>query len=535
MSASIDQGGMDPAARRFLQQACLACQDHDREGQATLPNSVWRLLLEDLNLEQDSDAVYFLTDHLQAAGEGYFSYTPLLQVLGAALPEEMRGQDPNSPVMQGQGPAPDRVPSYDQDVVDAGDAQRCYNMPGPHAMQPLHQLPPMPRQPPAHDEQAMYAGGSIESLPPRAGGSIDSMPPTSPQGGSMIQDFYSEAGSAWDEGEEDFWRRRGAAIKALFTRWDCNQLSNEIFTQQMQDTLGDRVDVTSEESDFQRKTNQHRCARNLKFAALMSALRRDAQATSARMKGLPLPSSRASAYEPSEIGSEALSHAAGRPSSMTAHLNSRNSGRRQYTGGSEGGLIPVLSSMDAVPCAGGSAASERSYAPSERPYAPSEGYGNQASVGTQGGRPQQLAPYAWQSGDNNSVDGAPPISKPRSPDNKDSAGAPLSQRGSLSEQALWSRGGGAGGASVPPYADDRCEVMSLSGMTDAASVTESHASKFTQRNREGHGNILTWGTDSRSITPSRARQVPQVTADPEWDGPVRSRGGMSSSIFDPRR
>lgn len=536
MSASVDQGGMDPAARRFLQQACLVCQDHDCEGQATLPNSAWRLLLEDLNLAEDSDAAYFLTDHLQAAGEGYFSYTPLLQALGAALPEEMRGQDPNSTAMQSPGPAPtsppDRVPSYEPDVVDAGDAQGCYGMPGPHGKQPLHHLPPMPRQPPSPNQHATNAGGSIDSIPPRAGGSVDSIPPNSPQGASTMQDFYSDAGSTWDEGEEDFWRRRGVAIKALFTRWDCNQLSNEIFTEQMQDTLGDRVDVTSEESEFQRRTNQHRSARNLKFAALMSALRRDAQATNAKMKGLPPPSCGASVCEPSEYGSEAPSHAAGRPSNMTAHLNSRN-GRRQYNGGPEGGLIPVLSSMEHA--VHDSAASERSYAPSERPYGTSEGYGCQASMGIRGVRPQQPAPYAWQSGDNisprvalalNSVDGAP--------NNKDSVGAPLSHRGSLSEQAVWSRGNGAGGASVPPYADDRCEVMSQSGMTDA-SVPESHASQFTQRNREGHGNILTWGTDSRSITPSRARQVPQVTADPEWDGPVRSRGGMSSSIFDPHR
>jgi len=547
MSASVDEG-INPAARRFLEQACLACQDHDREGQATLPNSAWRLLLEDLNLEQDSDAAYFLTDHLQAAGEGYFSYMPLLQALGAALPEEMRGQDPNSPATHGQGPAPPSpsgiAPSYEQ-VVDDDDAQGCYSTSGPQAAQPLHQLPPMPRQPPSPNGQAMHAGGSIDSLPPRAGGSIDSVPPTSPQGSSMMQDFYSDAGSTWDEGEEDFWRRRGAAFKALFTRWDCNQLSNEIFTQQMQDILGDRVDITAEESEFQRRTNQHRSARNLKFAALMSALRRDAQATNAKMKGLPLPSSRTSAYEPSEIGSEAPSHAAGRPSNKLAYTNSRNSGRRQYPGGPEvGPPIPTLSSTDAIPYGGGggSAASERSYAPSERPYGQSEGYAGQVSMGAQGCRPQQPPPYAWQTSDGvsprmplspNSVECGSSIPKPGSPDNKDS-GVPLSHRGSLTEQAMWSRGGGASGASVPPFADDRCEVTSQSGMTDA-SIPESHASHFTQRNREGHGNILTWGNDSRSITPNRARQVPQVTADPEWDGPVRPRGGMSSSIFLPPR
>merc|ERR1719458_1762793 len=102
--------------------------------------------------------------------------------------------------------------------------------------------------------------------------------------------------------------------------------------------------------------------------------------------------------------------------------------------------MPVLSSVDTVPYTGGSAASERSYAPSERPYAPSEGYGSQASMGAQGGRPQQFAPYAWQSVDDvspqmppplNSLDGAPAIPKPRSPNNKDPARVPLSHRGSL--------------------------------------------------------------------------------------------------------
>merc|ERR1719492_629456 len=173
-----------------------------------------------------------------------------------------------------------------------------------------------------------------------------------------------------EEINEDFWARRGSAIQQLFTKWDCNLLSNETFTERLQAVLGEFVDITSPETEFARKTNQHRSARNLKFAALMSALRRDAQATSARMKGLPLPSSGASVCEASEIGSEAPSHAAGRPSNMTAHLNARNSGRKQYNG-AEG--IPVLSSMEHSVHDG--AASERSYAPSERPYAQDEGYG----------------------------------------------------------------------------------------------------------------------------------------------------------------
>jgi len=87
---------------------------------------------------------------------------------------------------------------------------------------------------------------------------------------------------------------------------------------------------------------------------------------------------------------------------------------------------------------------------------------------------------------------------------------------------FWSRTAPTRAAST---LDDRSEVMSQSGMTDVASVADSQRSEFTMRNRTGHGNILTWGSDSRSITPHKKRQGRQMTLDHDRGVP---RSHMSS-------
>merc|ERR1712187_557087 len=60
--------------------------------------------------------------------------------------------------------------------------------------------------------------------------------------------------------------------------------------------------------------------------------------------------------------------------------------------------------------------------------------------------------------------------------------------------------------------NDRADVVSQSGMTDY-SEADSQREVFTQRNRVGHGNILTWGGDSRSITPPKNQHGRQIIHD----------------------
>ena len=90
------------------------------------------------------------------------------------------------------------------------------------------------------------------------------------------------------EDEEAFWARRGATIQSLYQQWDCNLLSNESFMVQLQQLLGDTVDVASPDSEFVRLTNKHRSARNMKYSSLMSALRQDIYGVSALHFSPPL-------------------------------------------------------------------------------------------------------------------------------------------------------------------------------------------------------------------------------------------------------
>mmetsp|Transcript_41054 Transcript_41054/g.95111 ORF Transcript_41054/g.95111 Transcript_41054/m.95111 type:complete len:390 (+) Transcript_41054:50-1219(+) len=389
---------MESAARNFLERACEVAQDYDREGQAVLPNRAWPLILEDLGLQEDGDAAYFLMDHLKAEGDGFFSYTPLLQALGAALPEE--ATVPNAHEQPQLKLSTDAA----SPLVARIDARMAFSLPG----------------------------GQPQSPHRDAAGSTNGIRVVAPCLRDATLEEEEEVGEA-------FWARRGSSIQQLFTQWDCNQLSNEAFTAQLQALLGDLVDVSSPESEFVRKTNQHRSARNLKFAALMAALRRDAHTTLARREGRTASSYAGSTYEPSEVGIEAASHAAGRPTGATASLSGARSGRRQNH--------------------------------------------------------------------------APPWAAP-DPD-------------------FWSRTA----PSVPAVlgGDEQSEVASQAGtVDDAASAADLQRSEFTLRNRTGHGNILTWGADSRSITPHKKRQGRQLTVDPE-QGIPRSHMSSVGGIFQQKR
>jgi len=50
--------------------------------------------------------------------------------------------------------------------------------------------------------------------------------------------------------------------------------------------------------------------------------------------------------------------------------------------------------------------------------------------------------------------------------------------------------------------------------SDVMSVADSQREVFTARDRGGHGNILTWGDNSRNITPHRKREGRQLAMEP---------------------
>mmetsp|Transcript_31680 Transcript_31680/g.67324 ORF Transcript_31680/g.67324 Transcript_31680/m.67324 type:complete len:521 (+) Transcript_31680:109-1671(+) len=520
---------MDPAARNFLQHALSAIERFDAEGRTVLPNGAWPEILEDLSLQEGSDAAYFLMDHLEAAGDGLFTYSPLLQALGIALPPPAgESLDEGLPPQQGQGMGPPQQAwqdpptppearagfdsnendenvqycggDYNQAEYDCQKAQLDYCAPASPA-QPLspasaQQYGSPPRASPTYGDDTGYGGdtGYGRELQPQPLSPMSARPP------------HSEAD--WDRGTaepveevgEAYWARRANAIQQLFTQWDCNLLTNETFVAKLQEVLGNGVDISSPESELVRKTNQHRTARNLKFAALMSALRRDANSTVARRMGRPLPSYAGSVagsvYEPSEIGSEAPSHAAGRPTggggAQTVQAPPSRGGRRHYSH-ADGQM------------------SGPSYAPS---YA-----GSERSNHAQSERLQHSVPGPDSQ--------PPPVYTPSSAQPCGRGGGRGGPLGGVDEDRSVNNDYYSNPRAGPPPANDQWEMQSQSGVTDIASVADSQREEFTMRNRTGHGNILTWGSDSRSITPHKKRTGRQF-AD---DGPPRH---MSSNIFSQR-
>lgn len=270
-------------------------------------------------------------------------------------------------------------------------------------------------------------------------------------GGGPSSDYVEEV-------NETFWARRASAIQQLFTKWDCNQLSNDAFTARLQEVLGEAVEVSRPDSEFVKLANKHRAARNMKFASLMSALRRDAQSSHTRRFGRPpshtglsqyAGSYAGSTYEASEACSEAPSHAAGRPTGAGSGVAgmqtpSQPRGRRPQYPYAESQL---------------SGSAPRSL----------ESWDERAPISPAAQLPPSSAPFAYGS-----------------PTPAVAAAAPRSPRG------------GVGGTSRASEADSNYEA-------------DSQREVFTQRNRTGHGNILTWGNDSRSITPHKERQTPAKT------------------------
>jgi len=512
---------MDSSAHQFLRRACGVIQNFDRDGRALVPLGAWPLILEDLQLETDGEQVDFLKSHLEVADGGLFSYMPLLEALGAV---PARGPDESSAISAAM-PPPDEQPP----VAASPPASPPRQNSGPSMAEALRideAKAAMPSPPP---EQKRPEGGAGPSIGVSA--VLGSKRPSAleePRAGA--NDFEENM----LEDEETFWARRASTIRHFYNQWDCNQLTNETFTGQLQQILGTRVNLSNPDSEVMRLTNQNRYARNLKFAQLMSALRIDARNTGSTKD--PGNSSPLNAYAPSESPSETPSYAAGRPSQSwhTGQLGG-NFGRKHYT--------PSESCCDDDLSTTGSLRREpkpRTPAPfadmSELPSKPifdrsriaalietgddssdipvsNSGYSkSQAPV------PRSSPPFAF----GGNYDMAPSHAGSRR------AGPPQSQQVTPQDPDFWSRRDPAKTMSQTNMSNTvQSDVMSQCGQSDVCSVAESNLEMFTARDRSGHGNILTWGTDSRQITPARKRQGRQVAM--ESEGLPRSQ--ITSGVF----
>lgn len=561
---------LSPPVREFLEQALEVCRRYDRDAANELPFEAWPHILDDLRLPEGGEACRFLMEHLSAASEGSFSYEPLLEALygprggpGPASTADRGGgqmdddygygtRNGHSSSYGGRGPPPDRGgPEEDErlfagtgtmgstlrDTRDLAEAQhsssgyrreRSPTPPGtPSRGSPSdldRQVPPSP-PPRGSDAGGGYDGYSTggSNRPPQAGGGLryDDQPPSMPGGrghdnsygsGGMGRGMPEDDGPATSECteqvNEEFWGRRAAVIQQLFSKWDCNQLTNDSFTVKLQDVLGDVVDVSSPESEFVKLSNKHRAARNMKFAALMSALRRDAQATHFRRFGRPMSHSglsqyagsyAGSTYEPSDAGvSDAAPHAAGRP-----------------TGAGAGALGPQARPVGAA----SSAAGRRQYSYAESQLSGAVPSRPPSNSGAQQQQQQQRRPPSHL----DAVDERRPVGQAYG---RDSPAGSMAQSQDQRSQAGYShapdRPGSKAGGGGPPsgYAP-----------TDPGSEADHHREVFTNRNRSGHGNILTWGSSSRAITPERKIGGRQVTVDPAQGIP---RSQISSGQVLPR-
>jgi len=496
---------MPPGAQDFLRRACSIATQYDREGSTVLPVRVWGAILDELNLKEDSEGAYFLMDFVQAAGEGQFTYEPMLEAIGESLytgdddhPTQTR-PDNGRPELDDSTPPPSRRGDQGQGRV-------------PLDLFAEREMPPA------------YQGGHSGQASSRSAGGYPSQAPASRQGrpereldsayGTGLATFDTESQgrrrNVAEVVDETFWARRGAMIQSLFYQWDCNRLTNDSFRAQLQDLFAESVDISHPESEFIRLTNKHTTGRTMKFAMLMSGLRRDAQNTTARNSGLSYlppgtPSVAGSVYEASECGSDVGSQAAGRPSGGATFVKQNRGARRHFE------LV------------------------APNPIVPREGYGMQPPRAPLGMLSEEF-PEEF------------PEDMPRyQPPRIDSLGGGSAQGGGGSARGggsngdrpvtapsvsdFWSRGDPPSARQQrPPSAIDNSDAFSVA-CSEATSVADSQRSAFSMRNRTGHGNILTWGSEnSRDLTPPKARQGKQMMMD---QGVLRSHS--SSGIFSARQ
>lgn len=427
---------LPPGAQDFLRRALELMQEFDEEGSGILPVRYWRAVLDELKLDDDSEGAYLIMDFVEAAGKGFFSYVPLVDAVGSTV--DLTDGPATRQAQSSTALAPEEYErGYDED-----DHQMSYQVPDRNG----------------HVQQSIGASGSRNDAYAISRNQM-------PYEEDVIE--TQSVAPTLEVVDEHFWSRRGAAIQHLYSQWDCNRIQNEAFQAQMQEVLGESVDVCHPESEFLRLISKHRTARTMKFVSLMSGLRRDAHNTLARRSGQPcLPcgvsSYAGSQYEASEVGSDAssYSHAAGRPSGGSGLPGSMRTGRKHFA------------------------------LHSQNPVAPDNGgYGRGRQ--TLGQVKEELDEADSRAGD------------------------------------FWTP---AGLPRAPAHRDDRFETMSVA--SEAVSIADSQREAFSLRNRTGHGNILTWGNESRAITPPKTRQSRQLVLDPAQGIP---RSNVSSDIFNRRR
>eukprot|EP00927_Polykrikos_kofoidii_P006193 TRINITY_DN12516_c0_g1_i1.p1 TRINITY_DN12516_c0_g1~~TRINITY_DN12516_c0_g1_i1.p1 ORF type:complete len:620 (-),score=106.73 TRINITY_DN12516_c0_g1_i1:307-2118(-) len=592
---------IDPEALAFLRDACKIIQQYDSAGDAIVTTSVWPKLLEDLGLQTDSSAAGFLSDYLDIAGEGLVSYVPLLEVLGVSLPERFlardssggdgnRGdgsplstpqepqayKDPRSPTQQRQQPprqqhvqAPQqRHQNYGQQNAEEDEqqySQRQQPQASRREMQMRSQRDLFGRDQPQQNEHPGARGQQMspadtydkesdyrqQERPGR------SSPGQTPESREPLyddeSDNFSNKGKGWGKGMsgdgppedledwESFWGRRASTIQRLFHIWDCNQISHDSFVKQLQDILGNRVDILNPEGSFVKLSNKHRNARNMKFAELTSALRQDARLT-AGVHGHPRPPSTSassyapSLYEPSEVGSEAPSHAAGLRSRTAPIFSLGSAGRKHYEKPNThmvGGSAPAVSDYAPSEVSSTRGGCRDRYGGSGGQYGDNSsqadgvrgGYGNadnssqaRSSMGMYAsGKGRGPPPYQGR-GSGHIADGFGSIDedavysggcggsgKGDHGGRDDDDTSPSDRRALNLDNDFWSRKdprASVGAANGGNRDRDRADARSHS---DMSSVADSHRDYYTHRGRTGHGNILTWGDDSRDITPERRR------------------------------
>lgn len=293
------------------------------------------------------------------------------------------------------------------------------------------------------------------------------------------------------------------------------------------------------DSEFVRLTNQHRYARNLKFAQLMSALRLDARSMRGNW-GAPTSPSGSIAYfnntnvssyndndAASECPSETPSHAAGRPSARASlgllGCAQPGKGRKHYTPSDSGigdGDDDMMSSRGSS--AGGYPTGMR-IAPKPRTPAP---FADLSDLPSKQQNFERVRALPKRSPGPITYDVERPVSNSggyaRSPPPFANGGNYGAQPQTAARQApvvdrdFWNRREQA-----------NSDVMSQCGQSDAPSIADSQREVFTARDRVGHGNILTWGNDSRAITPERPRTGRQLAM--ETDG--RPTGHKTAGVF----
>mmetsp|Transcript_96852 Transcript_96852/g.202366 ORF Transcript_96852/g.202366 Transcript_96852/m.202366 type:complete len:624 (-) Transcript_96852:24-1895(-) len=333
-----------------------------------------------------------------------------------------------------------------------------------------------------------------------------------------VRQFGQQQQQPEEEVNEGYWQRRGQAIQRLFTRWDCNELSNGAFTAQLQEVLGLAVDVSSPESEFVKLANRHERGRNMKFAALMSALRRDAQATSTKRFGRPLEhtglscyggSYAGSQYEPSVAGdSDYHSQAAGKPTMPSGAASSQtswSSGRKhfsQYENRNMRAMAPLQEESRVPESPAGSAPGgywqQQQQSPLHQHYPQQE----------------QQQPYRQQQH----------YQQQQQQQQQPEQSQQSYRRGNSSHGAL-------NGAAHQQPSSMSALMSGAYAASEVASVAESLREETMSRNRYGHGNILTWGDNSRDITPGKQRHGRQICVD---EGAGIPRSAMSSGTVIPR-